>query len=428
MTGRRRPETEPLRLVIIGSGIAGYSACRSALEASTNVNVALITREIGPLYSPCVLPYYLAGEVSRDRLFIPTEYGTGVDRVRFMMGTNAVGIDPEQKLVFLDREQDAVPYDRLILAPGGRNVTPPIEGIDLAGVFHCKTLKDVDELTAWPAKRAVVVGSGPIGLEVAAALNMRGMKVSVIELLDRLLPALLDASPAMIVAETLTEAGIDAMVGERVLSLAGRGRVKAVITDKRKIAADVVVLAAGIRPDIELARKAGIAIGPTGGILIDNFLTTSDPHIWACGDCVESLDAISGASTLSMLWSNAMVQGCVAGTNAAGGRRTYHGSSSSVTVNLFETFIFSLGSTSASLPGCAVTEYKSRKGYIRLLAKENRLVGVQIVGDDSWAGITSVLSSPDMVKSLKAASIRSNHIFQTPHSHKLREMVAALID
>ena len=412
-----------MRLVIIGSGIAGHRACRSALESREDLEVILVSKEVFPLYSPCVLPHYLAGQIPRDRLFLPADYEAVGGRVLFRMGTKVVGIDPARKSVLLAGEM--LSYDRLILALGGYSVTPRIPGVDLPGVFHFKTLTDVDELIKWPAKRVVVVGSGPMGIEAALALNMRGMKVCLVEAMDRLLPAVLDVYPARIVQDSLLKAGIEVMVDEQVLSLEGQGRVEAVQTDKRRIPADAVVLTAGIRPAIDIAEEIGIEIGPKGGIVTDAFMRTSDPSIWACGDCVESFDAVTGLRALSMLWPNAVAQGSVAGINAAGGNKIYAGSFSFVTINLLDTFVFSFGPPFEASAECTVAEKTSRRGYARFLMKEKRLVGAQIIGDDSWTGITSSVLNRDRV-SISGTSLKKHLIFQMLYSNKLTKLVSSL--
>lgn len=258
-----------MRLIIIGGGIAGHSACRSALEASGDVEVLLINGEPLPLYSPCLLPRYLAGEITRERLFLPMDYETAGGRVRLMTGVNIVEIDRERKTVLSDRGAHA--YDRLILALGGHSVTPPVIGINLPGVFHFKTMNDANKLMKWCCQRPVVVGSGPIGIEVAAALRMRGMKVCLAELLDQIVPAILDVSAARIVQNILVKAGVEIVLGEQVQSLEGKDRVEAILTDNRRIAADSVIFATGIRPNVDLARKAGLKIGRLGVLKLTAF-------------------------------------------------------------------------------------------------------------------------------------------------------------
>ncbi|MCX5805706.1 MAG: FAD-dependent oxidoreductase [Proteobacteria bacterium] len=410
-----------MRLVVIGSGIASHAACRYALEISHNIEIIVISKDPLPLYSPCLLPYYVAGEISRDRLFIRGDYSPAMEHVSFMTDTKIVEIDPPRKLLILN--QGTFSYDRLILALGGHGLTPPFTGIHLPGVFQFKTLNDVDSLMKWPGKRVVVVGSGPIGVEAAVALNMRGMKVCLIELANRLLPAILDDYPASIVQSMLTEAGIEVMVGERVQSLAGKDRVEAVLTTKSRIPADMVVFAVGVSPSIDIAEKAGVKIGKTGGIATDISLKTSDPSIWACGDCIESRDLVTGLPVLNMLWPNAVAQGSVAGINAVGGKKLYHGSFSFIVVNMFNTFVFSFGPTSQSMADCTATEIKSSKGYIRLLTKDMQLIGAQIISDDSWTGITSAILNHDRGL-LLPNNLKRSLIFQAPRMLKLMRAIS----
>ena len=383
-----------LRLVIVGGGIAGYSACQAALAASTDSKVLLITHEMSSLYSPCVLPHYLGGEIPRDKVFLSGEYDFEDKRLEVITGAMVGSIEPANKFITLNHE--TIFYDQLVLALGGKAIIPPLAGIGLPGIFQFKTLSDADKLISWPARRAVVVGSGPIGVEVAAALRMRGMEVSLIEILDQLLPQLLDPLPAQIVANFLAEAGISILLGERVVGLVGKDRLAGVLTDRREIPAEVVIMATGIRPNIELPLKAGIAIGPLGGITTDNLLRTSDPNIWACGDCIESTDIITQLPALNMLWPNARHQGSIVGTNATGGIKRYTGSYSFVMVNFLKSFIFSVGLPSKFFPDSRIKDRKTAKGNIRLIFSKNRLVGAQIIGDDSWKGhiVSNIFNSP----------------------------------
>ncbi|MFH0786176.1 MAG: FAD-dependent oxidoreductase [Pseudomonadota bacterium] len=411
-----------MRIVIIGSGIAGHSACRAVLESSKETEIVLITKEVVPLYSPCVLPHYLAGEISKEKVFLSGEFENGDDRVRLMAGSTVSQINRVQKHLILDHE--TLSYDQLILALGGYSVIPTLKGIDLPGVFHFKTLADVEKLLRWPGEKTVVVGSGPIGVEVAAALRRRGRAVCLVEFLDQLLPNILDPSPAKIVEAILGEAGIEIILGERVVSLEGKDRVEAVLTDKQTIPADSVVFAIGIRPEVDLAEKGGIKIGPLGGIVTDSFLRTNDPNIWACGDCIESFDVITQLPVLNMLWPNAREQGSIAGLNSTGGTRLYKGSFSFVTVTILNTFIFSMGRTSRSLVGATVKEKESEKGYTRLLIQENRLAGVQIIGDDSLAGmIVPNILNPERLLSLKTHSSRWNFLFPIPYPQNLMALL-----
>lgn len=411
-----------MRLVIIGSGIAGHSACHSALESSANIEVFIVTNEVSALYSPCVLPHYLSGQISRKHVLISVDYRKDLARTHWIDQSTVAAIDRERKFVSLGHETLA--YDRLILALGGYSVTPPIPGVNLPGVFHFKTLSDADKLIVWPGKRAVVVGAGPIGVEVATALASRGMQVSLVELRDQVFPAILDVAPARIVQKLLVDTGIQVIVGERVQCVTGKHRVEAVMTTRDTIPADLVVFAVGILPAVHVAEGAGLNIGQTGGIVTDPFLRTSDPYIWACGDCVETHDALTGFPTLNMLWPNAKSQGLIAGFNAAGGSKIYHGSLRCLAINVLETFVFSFGATSRSLPNCIVAEKETGRGVVRYLMQDGRVAGVQIIGDDSWAGIiTSTMLNPDRLSNLKANSGWKHLRFHIPHSYKLMELV-----
>ncbi|MBS7623901.1 FAD-dependent oxidoreductase, partial [Candidatus Bathyarchaeota archaeon] len=219
-------------------------------------------------------------------------------------------------------EIKSLDYDRLIVATGAKAARPPVKGVDKAGVYVVRTISDCEAIDAQitRSRSAVIVGAGLIGLEVAAALRQRGLKVAVVEILPQVLPMMLDSDMARIVHEHLRKSGIEVIVDKRVDEIIGDDAVSAVSVAGSRIEADMVVLATGVRPQVELLRKAGAEIGKTGCVKVDEHMRTSLDGVYAAGDCSETIDMVTGAPTSPQLGTTAVRQGKTAGINAAGGK------------------------------------------------------------------------------------------------------------
>ena len=248
----------------------------------------------------------------------------------------------------------------------------------------------------------MVVGSGPVGIELAVAFRGMGWSVILIELLDRLLPGLLDFPLAESVKKRLEAKGIQVLVKERVLEVLGGNRVEEIRTDQRSIPADIVALVAGMRPEVELAKEGGVQIGPKGGVQTSEHMGTSLDDVWACGDCAESRDLLTGLSGAYMRWNNARIQGWIAGANAAGEKLRYSGSLNVATVKIFDQAVSSLGMRALEFPESEV-QVLHRKGsseQLWLVFKDNRLVGAQALGRTERLGglIGVILRGRDLLK------------------------------
>jgi NADH oxidase (H2O2-forming) len=256
------------------------------------------------------------------------------------------------------------------------------------GVLTFKTLKDADHLRKAKGKSAIVVGSGPVGIEAAVALRRKGCEVVLIELLDRILPRIFDAPMARSLKDRLETTGIQVLLAEKVIEILGEDGVEGVKTDHSTVPADLVLLVIGMKPDVELAEKGSLKLAPSGGIEVDETLGTSLRGVWACGDCVESRDRITGNKGLFMLWNNARTQGKVAGGNATGANHHYRGSLNVTTVNIFDETAASVGVLASDLPnGQAKSLHrKGPWGELWLVLHEDRLMGVQALGRTERVG------------------------------------------
>jgi len=397
-----------MNVVIIGNGIAGNSSAFAIREVSKDIAITIISEETFPLYSACVLPNYLAGDIDREKVFLMTQQHYSQKNIDIILGQKVSEIDIRGNNVLL--ETQSIPFDKLIIATGGEVVIPPIEGLHKRGILKLKSLADADEIADFPRRRAVIIGSGFIGLETAIALRKRGWEVAIIESLSWILPRVFDEKPSQLLSGIVEDHGIKVVIGEKVKRITGDVKVEGVVTDRREVECDMVIIATGMRPRVELARQAGIRVGELGGIWVDKQMMTSAENIYACGDCVEAKDAIFDMPTLSLLWHNAKEQGLVAGLNCAGMRRGYPGSQDISGIDIFGTFAVSIGRTMSNLEdgNIEIVERECQRDYRRLLIADGKLVGVQAIGRNKHVGmLLSVIRRGSDISMIREAAILS---------------------
>ena len=330
-------------------------------------------------------------------------------------------IDPKAKRTFFS-DGDTHPYETLILATGSYPLRLPLKGVDLNGVFFLKNLDDANAIAGYSCERAVVVGSGAVGIETALALMKRGVEVTIVELLDRILPRALDKKPAEILTQVLKNAGIRVLISEKLMAIKGDKKVTGVTTDKRELPCDLVVLGAGMRPNISLAKEAGCAIGKTGGIIVDEFMKTSLDNIYACGDCAETTDMFTNTKTLSMLWNNAKRQGNVIGHNLAGVTKVYTGSENVTSLECLGVHVSSFGILESNSNGRGKSmEIHRGSCYMWLTVLDDRIVGAQSIGEcpqmhallyaikrkESMPNLKTIISNPSEIALLPPGYIAS---------------------
>jgi NADPH-dependent 2,4-dienoyl-CoA reductase/sulfur reductase-like enzyme len=314
-----------MRLVILGGVAAGTKAASRARRLDPEMEITVYQEEPEPSISECGLPYLLSGVVEeRGQLVARTPERFADKGVEVLVRHRVENIDAAGKTLSVlnlkTGEAFDDTYDRLVIATGATAVLPPIPGAELEGVFKFRFLTDTDEIGRYieehsPTK-ATVVGGGYIGLEVAENLCRLGMEVSLIEGEDRVALAYGTEVSENVEAE-LEANGVSVYTGERVDEFTGEGRVRGVKFGDRELETDLVIVGVGIRPNIELAAEAGVETGATGGILVDRYMRTSLPDVWAAGDCVETSNLVSGDPAWVPLGDTANQMGRVAGTNAA---------------------------------------------------------------------------------------------------------------
>ncbi len=341
------------RVVVIGAVALGPKAASRCKRLMPDADVILIDQAPRISYGGCGIPYFVSGEVNRVEELQATPYGTVRDAeffkthkgVNVLTQTRATAIDRSARTVTVEDLKtgttSVLPYDKLVLAMGSSANRFPIPGIELEGITPATNLDEAEAIRNMAAagriNNAVVMGGGFIGLEMAVALgDMWGIPTTVVELTPQILPNFLSATLARMAVKDLEDNGVTVHTSEKVLRFEGEnGRVTKVVTDKRELPADLVVLAAGVRPNSELAKACGLQLTDRGLIIVDDHMRTSDPDIYAGGDCVTVLNQVTGKPGWYPLGSMANRQGRVIGTNVAGGDAIFPGAVGSWGIKLF---------------------------------------------------------------------------------------------
>lgn len=328
-----------MKIVVIGANAAGAKAASKAKRVNPHADVLLIDRGNFISYGACGIPYFVSDTVADVNELMTTAAGVVRD-AQFFKKVKGVSVITNTEVISIDRAAKSInmkdnttgqhslaPYDRLVLATGSRPFIPPIDNAFLPNVLTVKSVEDAEILKgrAVSGHRACIVGGGLIGLETAEALVQKGMAVTIVEMRDQLLPGVLDVEIAHIVEKHLRKRGVIVLTGMPVTALVGETTVTSVEVGSLSISADLVVLAPGVRPNSSLAENARLEIGHTGAISVDSRQCTSDPDIYACGDCCETTHLLTGKKVNIPLGSTANKQGRVAGINVAGGDAHFAG-------------------------------------------------------------------------------------------------------
>lgn len=371
-----------MHIVIIGNGVAGCSAAETIFKMCPQAEVSVVTREKEPLYSACVLPDYLAGRIERDRVFINTEWNNRRPGFQVIFDEQVREIKPEEKKVVCSRE---LSYDRLIIAVGARPARPSLPGSSLPGNVFLKTLADADHLKNLSIRRAVVVGSGPVGVETALALAERGCQVSLVEMQDRILPGVFDGFISHLAKRLLREGGIQSWCDAVVSAVLGEDKVEGVQVGNRTIPCDTVIWSAGMKPDTGFLAGSGVRLSSAGFVVVNECMETNYHGIFSCGDCAAVYSSISRKVKSSMLWAAARAGGIAAGWNAAGQRRPTGLFINRVVVNIRGSCFAALGEMPAEADRSQ--EYQKGDRLYRLLFSGDELVYGQAVNDPHTLGL-----------------------------------------
>ncbi|MDR3566035.1 MAG: FAD-dependent oxidoreductase [Negativicutes bacterium] len=349
------------KIVVVGAVAAGLKAAAKARRCDPTAQITVVEKGSLISYGACGMPYYVSGDVADLNQLLSTPAGAirnptffkNVKNIDVITESLAVRIDRQAKTVLVKQvvtgAETQLPYDKLVIATGATPVRPNLPGIGLANIvqfWHPDDARAVrGRLEKGQVKNAVIIGAGLVGMEMAEALSLWDVKVTVVEMKDQVFPAFLDAEIAGSVAKYLAGKGVTVLTGEKVERFNGDNDVQEVVTDKRIIPADLVILSVGVRPNVELAREAGLTIGGTGGIAVNEYLETSDPDIYAGGDCVENVHRLSGAKVLLPMGSTANKHGRIIGVNLCGGRDKFGGVLATVLVKVLDMNVGKVGLT-----------------------------------------------------------------------------------
>lgn len=409
------------RIVIIGAVALGPKVACRVRRLSADAQVVMVDKDNLFSYGGCGIPYYVGGDVADLEGLLSTAYHMKRDE-GFFRRAKGVDVRAETEALEIDRKgkkvrlrnlrsgaEEWLEYDKLVLATGSRPFVLPIPGADLPGVtavanlHHAETVKQM--LQAGKVSQAVVIGAGAIGLEMAEAMtDLWGVEVTVLELQDKVLPMALSPEMARLVQDAFERHDVKVLTGERAERIEGtpESGAQAVVTASgKRLECQLVIMASGARPNADLARAAGLAIGRLGGVLVDGRLRTSDPSIYAGGDCVELLNLISGHTTFLPLGSMANRQGRVVAANVLGGAATFAGGLGSFCMKAFDTAVARAGLTeveaaaSGFAPASALVALHDRAHFyptakmmfLKLIAdrRTRRVLGVEAVGENGDA-------------------------------------------
>ena len=404
----------PRRIVIIGAHAAGVDAAAAARKTDRKAEITLMTKQKTQGYSPCGIPYVLGGQIPsfEDLVVFPPSYFRMM-KLDLRLETTATNIDTEAKTVETEDKKDkkeTLEYDSLVLTTGAYPFVPPIKGHEKQGVHVVRTIEDGQRIdkALKTAESAAVIGAGVIGLETAVAFVERGVKTAVAELLPYALPAMLDKDMADSVHEMLEQKGLRIIVGHGADELLGKDKITGISVAGETIPADLVVVATGVRANVELAKNAGIALGQTRAIKANARMQTNVKDVYAAGDCAESIHMVTKRPALPQLGTTAVKQAKVAGVNAAGGYAVFPGVLGSAVTKLFDIEIGVTGLNEffagrAGLKTVAGTiSSKTKADYypgalpIRIkivVEKESeRVIGGQIIGGEAVTQRVNALS------------------------------------
>lgn len=396
------------RLLIVGGSDAGISAGLRARELAPDVEVTLVVADAYPNYSICGIPYHLSGEVPDWRsLAHRSQTDLETAGLELLLCHTARQIDPATRTLTVTDPagaEQALAYDTLVVATGATPLRPPIIGLDrlgaAEGVHLLHTMDDTfavaDTLTRRPAERAVIVGAGYIGMEMADALTVLGLAVTVVEALPQVLPTV-DPELAALVEAELVAHGVEVVTDTTITEIRQTGRELHVTGDAGFArTADLVLVVVGVRPNTTLAAAAGAAIGARGALAVDRRMRTNLPSVYAAGDCVHTYHRVLDTDAYLPLGTTAHKQGRVAGENAVGGERTFAGSLGTQIVKIFDLAIARTGlrhheAAAAGLAprtGAVTTDDHmayypgAQPVHMRLTgdARTGRLLGVQMLG------------------------------------------------
>lgn len=440
------------RIIVIGSGAAGMSAASAAREASPDADITVFTEDEDIAYSPCAIPWGIEGRSQWDEIVMHTpQFYSEKRNIRVLTKTKVESVDGEAKTVTAGGE--SYPYDSLVIATGGRVFVPPIAGTDLKNVFVVRTVRDGKDIQAAlsDVDRVVIGGAGVIGLELAVSLRGMGKDVTVIEMMDQVIPRIADKDMADEIQAHLEEKGIRFVMKAPIQAVNGDGRVESVTAAGQEYPCGLMIFATGVRANLDIAKSLGLDVGQLGALVASPTLNAYRrgrlvPDVFVAGDVMQCESAVMPGATMSQLGSTAVRQGRVAGHNAAGGDKMLFGPVASPWVSVIGDKQIagtglSLGLASwygiDTVTGKAegLTRARYYPGGMELKVKviaertTHRIVGAQIIAGEEATGRIDWLTSA-IINGMTAEDflVRSENAYCPPTSMVKDVVISAVED
>ncbi len=440
------------RIIVIGSGAAGMSAASAAREASPDADITVFTEDEDIAYSPCAIPWGIEGRSQWDEIVMHTpQFYSEKRNIRVLTKTKVESVDGEAKTVTAGGE--SYPYDSLVIATGGRVFVPPIAGTDLKNVFVVRTVRDGKDIQAAlsDVDRVVIGGAGVIGLELAVSLRGMGKDVTVIEMMDQVIPRIADKDMADEIQAHLEEKGIRFVMKAPIQAVNGDGRVESVTAAGQEYPCGLMIFATGVRANLDIAKSLGLDVGQLGALVASPTLNAYRrgrlvPDVFVAGDVMQCESAVMPGATMSQLGSTAVRQGRVAGHNAAGGDKMLFGPVASPWVSVIGDKQIagtglSLGLASwygiDTVTGKAegLTRARYYPGGMELKVKviadrtTHRIVGAQIIAGEEATGRIDWLTSA-IINEMTAEDflVRSENAYCPPTSMVKDVVISAVED
>jgi len=404
------------KYVIVGASAAGIGAVEAIREVDPIGTITVISEEPCSQYSRPMISDLVSGKANFEKMNWRDDHFWEKNEVQALTGRTAVSLNLADKYVALDRG-DRVNFEKLLIATGGKPFVPKIEGADKEGVFTFTTLSDAESLAAKieTFKSAVVIGAGLIGVSVAEALVKRGLKVTMVELKDKILNLILDAKASEMVEKVIRKAGVTIVTGQTVQRILGKpeddnvvGGV--VLTNGDQLQCDLVIIAIGVIPRVELV--SGADVKTNRGIIVDRFMRTNVSDVYASGDAAEAYDFVFGENRLLPLWPLAKLEGRVAGYNMAGKKAKYPGGTAMSALKYFRIPIISIGVANPKENDryeFLVKHEPEKNLHKKIVLKDNVIVGITLVNDIEKAGILfHLMKNCANVKKFKQELISEN--------------------
>ncbi len=420
------------KYVVVGASAAGIGAVEAIREIDQTGTITIISDETCAHYSRPMISDLVSGKADIQKMKCRSDEFWKENNIDALTGKKATALNLTEKTVQLD-SGEKVAYEKLLIATGGKPFVPKMEGSDKDGLFTFTTMGDAQRLAAKidsvNAKAAVVIGAGLIGISVTEALMKRGLKVTMVELQEKILSLLLDAKGSDLVEGVIRKAGVNVVTGQSVQKILGKpdneGAVGGVILTKGdQLPCDLVIVAIGVVPRTELV--AGTTVKINRGIVVDNMMQTTVPDVYASGDVAETYDFIMNQNRLLPLWPLAVLEGQVAGYNMAGKKTTYMGGTNMSSLNYFGIPIVSIGlANSKEDPALEVLikEDTEQNVYKKLVLKNNVIVGLTLVNSIERAGILFYLMKNKVnVKKFKQKLLEADFSWATLPTGLQRKM------